>query len=578
MSGTSRAHVWRRVALLACLVIGALPLTTGAAGASTWTPAQPIALSLNLGGYAQVNSVACGAPGDCLAGGSFDDANNTRQAFVVSEVNGVWGTPTVLAGSLNVDGAQVSSVACDPSGHCVAGGYYEDAGTTTYAFVASDASGSWIITTLPSGLDPQGSQINSVACDSVGHCVAGGSYQSASDQDQAFVMDENAGTWGVPTTFVDSSNQMLGDLAGTNGYAQVNSVACSASGHCVAGGYYYDASDVQHAFVVDEVSGVWSSATSLAQATGPGYVTFLTSLACDSSGHCVAGGMVYVASAYQAFVADEVNGSWTTSLVAASLNTSGSAETLSVACDSSGHCVAGGSYAGAGGSYQAFVADEVNGVWMATPVATSLNGGGNAQVVAVACGANQCEAGGSYDTAGGQYEAFVADEVNGNWSATPTATSLNVSGGAGVNALACSGGSCVAGGYYFDAAHNTQAFVTQNEVTPARLVGLSLSRSGTTISANWSPVASDAYTCTLMYGYASPSSFHVSTTSPTCTFYGVSPSEAVGVRVVATSGGVASAPMTAFLSGERSITCVRGHAHRVVTGANPRCPAGWRRR
>lgn len=525
MPGVSRVRGWRLV-LLASLIAGALPLTSSLAGASTWTPAQPLATSLNLGGYAQVLSVSCAGPGQCVAGGYYEDVNNTSQALIVNEVNGVWGAPTTLAGSLNMSGAQVTSVACDPSGHCVAGGYYEDASTTTFAFVADEVNGNWVITTLPSSLDPNGSQVNAVACEASGHCVAGGYYETAGVHVQAFVMDEVNGTWGAPSTLTDGSNQALGDLAGTNGYAQVNAVACDGVGYCVAGGYYYDASTIQHAFVVDEVGGVWSRATSLAQASRVNATTTLTSLACDPSGHCVAGGM---------------------------LNDAGS-------------------------TYQAFVADEVNGTWSATTVAASLNGGGNATVWAVACSAGQCEAGGYYDATGSTYGAFIADEVNGVWAASPVATSLNARGGAGVTALTCSAGQCLAGGNYVDSTGRTQAFITQNEVTPGRLAGLSLTRSHTTVSASWTPNGSDSYTCTLMYGYSSPSSFHVTTTSGGCAFYGVSPTQSVGVRVVATSAGVSSAPVTAFVDGQASITCVRNSAHRVVTGASPRCPAGWRRR
>jgi hypothetical protein len=391
-------------------------------------------------------------------------------------------------------------------------------------------------------------------------------------------MDATGGVWGPPTTLVDASHQALGDLAGNNGYAQVEAVACNASGVCAAGGFYYDAGNVQHAFVVDETGAGWSSATSLVQAYDLNGAATVTSLACDPSGHCVAGGAVYDGpSVNQAFVADGTNGTWTTTRIATSLNTGGSAEVYGVACETSGHCFVGGYYSGANNSSQAFVAEELNGAWSVTTVASSLNTGDVAQVSAVACSASQCEAGGYYYTSGHRYEAFVADEVNGVWSATATATSLNVEGDAGVNALACSAGQCAAGGYYFDASFRTQAFVTTNELAPARLTSLNLSRAGTTINAAWSPVGGASYTCTLLYGYASPSSFSVTTTSPSCSFYGVSATMAIGVRVVASSGGVASAPVEAFLSAEPSITCVRGTTHRVVSGVNPRCPAGWRR-
>jgi hypothetical protein len=45
----------------------------------------PGTAALNKGGYAQVNSVSCGAAGNCSAGGVYTDNSEHYQAFVVSE-------------------------------------------------------------------------------------------------------------------------------------------------------------------------------------------------------------------------------------------------------------------------------------------------------------------------------------------------------------------------------------------------------------------------------------------------------------------------------------------------------------
>ena len=61
------------------------PGTVAAAG--TWGTAGevPGTASLNKGGYAQVNSVSCGAAGNCGVGGVYTDSSHHWQAFVVSE-------------------------------------------------------------------------------------------------------------------------------------------------------------------------------------------------------------------------------------------------------------------------------------------------------------------------------------------------------------------------------------------------------------------------------------------------------------------------------------------------------------
>jgi hypothetical protein len=62
------------------------------------------------------------------------------QAFVVSEVNGTWGTATQLpgTGALNSGGnAFVESVSCTAAGKCGAGGGYTGSSGNRQAFVAT---------------------------------------------------------------------------------------------------------------------------------------------------------------------------------------------------------------------------------------------------------------------------------------------------------------------------------------------------------------------------------------------------------------------------------------------------------
>ena len=46
-----------------------------------------------------MNSVSCGAAGDCAAGGYYKDGSGHSQAFVVSETNGVWGHAVKVPGT-----------------------------------------------------------------------------------------------------------------------------------------------------------------------------------------------------------------------------------------------------------------------------------------------------------------------------------------------------------------------------------------------------------------------------------------------------------------------------------------------
>jgi hypothetical protein len=74
----------------------------------------------------------------------------------------------------------------------------------------------------------------------------------------------------------------------------------------------------------------------------------------------------------------------------ASLNAGGTAYvyTQSLSCPSAGNCSAAGSYTDGSGHLQAFVADEVNGTWgnaVEVPGSATLNAGGTAGTISLSC-------------------------------------------------------------------------------------------------------------------------------------------------------------------------------------------------
>jgi hypothetical protein len=108
----------------------------------TWGKAEevPGTAKLNTGGSAGVASVSCASAGNCSAGGFYTDSSGARQAFVVGEVNGTWGTAKEVPGTaaLNTGGNdEVSSLSCAPAGNCSAGGAYTDGSGAGQAFVVS---------------------------------------------------------------------------------------------------------------------------------------------------------------------------------------------------------------------------------------------------------------------------------------------------------------------------------------------------------------------------------------------------------------------------------------------------------
>jgi hypothetical protein len=419
-----------------------------AAVGGTWGTARevPGTASLNKGGLAQVNSVSCASAGNCSAGGFYKNGSLQQQAFVVSKVNGTWhtaievpGTATLNKGDNKGDGAAVSSISCASAGNCSAGGAYLDSSGRGQAFVVSEVNGTWHRaiqvpgTAVTSQIGSAG--VASVSCRSAGNCSAGGSYGYVKNnawRHYAFVVNEVNGTW-------HTAIQVPGLAALSTGLdAQVSAVSCGSAGKCSACGYYTRKSGAMQAFVVNEVNGTWHTAIEV-----PGPTTlnkdgnaWARSVSCASAGNCSAGGAYEDSSGRgQAFVVSEVNGTWRTAIqVPGTAVTSqiGSAGVLSVSCASAGNCSAGGFYRDGAGHFQAFAASQVNGTWhtaIEVPGTATLNKGGDTRVLSMSCAsAGNCGAGGFYIDYYGHFQAFAASQVNGTWH-----TAIEVPGTATLN-------------------------------------------------------------------------------------------------------------------------------------------------
>ncbi len=219
----------------------------------TWGSAEevPGTAALNEGfGFAQTGSVSCASPGNCSAGGFYSFTYTTQpnaKAFVVSEVNGTWGTAEEVPGTAQGGFAWTNSVSCASAGNCAAGGWYRDSSGTLQAFVVSESNGTWGTAINVPGT-AGGGAVWSVSCARAGNCRAGGWYTNSSGNAQAFVVTQTDGAWGT-------AEEVPGTAAlNQGGYAQINSVSRAPAGTCAAGGLYTDSSGNQQAFVVNKPS------------------------------------------------------------------------------------------------------------------------------------------------------------------------------------------------------------------------------------------------------------------------------------------------------------------------------------
>lgn len=437
----------------------------------------PGAAALNFGPEASVTSLSCPSAGNCSAGGYYTGSGGTNhfQAFVASEKNGVWSNAIKVPGTTSLNTghyAKVTTLSCGSAGNCEAGGSYVS-GTTSAtrrreAFVVSEKNGVWhnaIKVPGTASLNTGGSaELNSVSCASAGNCSAGGWYTDGSRHLEAFVVSKKNGSWGkaikVPGT---------GTLKAHS--AWVNSVSCATAGNCVAGGYYMDGKNHQQAFVVSENNGIWRTAMKVPGTATPNTaVAAVNSISCASVGNCTAGGY-YLNGTHPLQVVSEKNGVWGLAKRLAGTPTFNlsSAYVTSVSCATAGNCVAGGYYAQPRSPrIRAFVASQTNGVWgnaIDVPGLAALNTGDLANVQSVSCASvGNCEAGGYYFDGSSHYQVFVVDETSGVWGAAheiPGTAGLNAGGHAWVRSVSCAkaSGSCAIGGFYSDGS-NWQPFVT----------------------------------------------------------------------------------------------------------------------
>lgn len=322
----------------------------------TWGKAKvvPGTATLNAGGSAVVTSVSCTAAGDCSAGGDYTDSAGHHQAFVVTQASGVWGkakevprTATLNAGG----GAAVHSVSCAAAGDCSAGGIYTDGAGLFQAFVVTQVNGIWGrakevpgTATLNAGGN---ASVSSVSCATPGNCSAGGSY-TGSVGFQSFVVTQANGVWGKAEE-VPGTARFNADA-----YAAVNSVSCGAAGDCSAGG---DAGG--QAFVVTQANGIWGKAEEVPGTAAVSSVSCATAGNCSAGGFYLAG--TGGSASFQAFVVTRVNGIWGTAEEVpgtASLNAGGQAAVYSVSCAAVSRCSAGGRYLDGAQNFQAFVVTE----------------------------------------------------------------------------------------------------------------------------------------------------------------------------------------------------------------------------
>jgi len=477
---------FRRTALLAVpisLVMLALPAAAISA-APQWHSAKAASLPSGATGLPDgfLPALSCPSAGNCSAGGSYSDSKGNVQGLLLSEVRGVWKAPTRLVpppGAAADPSLTINSLSCGTAGNCSAVGSFEDTHSNGQSFVANEVNGKWKraqAVTLPSnaGTSVQNSEIHSVVCWSPGNCSAIGSYldnTAPNGYAQGLEVNEVRGVWQRARETVLPADTNI------DPYVNINQVACTHAGNCVAVGSYISADNATEGLIVEEVRGSWTSATS---AVLPGNASaypsaLLSEVTCVSTNNCtVIGTYTNVSGDVEGMTVTESHGHWARAL--AMVMPEGAATNPhtffygfgGLACSSVGNCSAGGQYLVGTSTYEGFFVNEVKGAWhtateMALPASAQM-AGKNGGVVAVSCrSAGNCSAGAAYVDGSSAYQALVVNEVGGRWETglkitLPTGNNtVGVDGG--IYGLICHAkGPCTATGSYLKTLTNYAGF------------------------------------------------------------------------------------------------------------------------
>jgi hypothetical protein len=283
-----------------------------------------------------------------------------------------------------------------------------------------------------------------VACSGRGYCSAGGAYTDKSGNGQAMVVTESRGKWGR------GAEVKLPRNAASDPSAEVNGVACTSPGNCVAVGYYQPPGGDDSGFIVTQRNGRWGQATAAAPLPKGTTASGLYAVACPAAGSCEAVGYVLVHAAAEGIVLEQAHGRWTQDRVLRA--PVGGPDVGGIACTRPGDCVADGFY---------YPTDSLN-VYRAIGYVQSRGKWGPAKTVAApkaatsaALGSATCLPEGSClgagdDVAGARGYGVTASESGGKWRAAtqvsalpPHATGANFDGVSCASSKLCVG----AGGY-----------------------------------------------------------------------------------------------------------------------------------
>lgn len=335
---------------------------------------------------------------------------------------------------------------------------------------------------LPVGANATGpdAALSFLACPTAGACIGAGSYLDVDGHGRALVAAQSGARWGAAQALA------LPAGAASDPQAVPTALDCASAGDCAVTGTYVDATDGAQAMVAGRAAGAWSAAQRVDLPGDADAVAepVLSAVTCPAAGACSAVGSYFTgAGTFRAMVATRSAGTWS---AATALDLPADADTANpqaalyaVACASAGSCTAAGSYLDEDGAYQAMLATQSGGTWSAAAKVAAPAGARtepSAYLNAIACpAAGACTALGAYLDASGAGRVMTATTSGPATALSLPADANAIDPAAAVSGLDCaSATACAAVGSYRDGTGVYRPFVASRTSGWAPAVGLAL--------------------------------------------------------------------------------------------------------
>jgi hypothetical protein len=217
----------------------------------TWTPEQAPLPAGAVPGKSSSSSlptalfvVKCPAVGNCVAAGDYTSQNGGHQGLIDTLSGGTW---TAMRAPLPADAvaanpvAYLLTIACPAPGTCLAAGRYTGQDGRGRFLTETLSGGAWTPAAAPLPADAAANQkwsesqvtgFTAAACAAAGTCVAAGSYFLTNGTIQGVIDTLSGGTWTA------TKAPLPAGAAVAKQYIYFDSAVCPATGRCLAVGGY----------------------------------------------------------------------------------------------------------------------------------------------------------------------------------------------------------------------------------------------------------------------------------------------------------------------------------------------------